>query len=236
MRVSQLLRSAVSLCLAITILGAHAARASAPEHATPAGGLGITGRVTVDGRDTITGSTFFSGGRIATADDSEATISLGGLGRVRYAPNSAGVLSFAAAATSGHLEGGVVTVSKPGGVSATFTTEDGTVAADAGEPAVFSIQVGDGGTTVSVQAGRAELSGSGGGRAVVAGESLTIAGGLLSQAVQRQNLSGRERAGLIIGIAVAVTLLTIIIAGTDEGEVRQEPCPITLSPIGDTPC
>lgn len=213
MRARKFRRGAVSLCLAITILGVHTTRGSAPGQPLLAGGLDFTGRVTVDGRDTIPGATFFSGGRIVTADDSEATISLGDLGRVRYAPNSAGVLSFAETATSGHVDGGLVTVSKPGGVSATFTTKDGTVEADAREAAVFSIDVTGGGTVVSSLSGRVELQSGDGVREVATGESASVGQG---GPAQGNSLSDNERLALGLGITGVIVAIIILVARGDE--------------------
>jgi hypothetical protein len=209
MRERQLWQRAVSLCLAITVLGAHATRGGARGAAVLAGSLDCTGRVTVDGRDTITGATFFPGGRVVTADGSEATISLGELGRVRYAPNSDGVLSFAEAATSGHLEGGLLTVSKPVGVSATFTTKDGTVAADAREAAVFSVEVNEGGTVVSSLSGRVQLRSGDGTREVAAGESASAGQG--GGAARGNGLSTGKRwaLGLTIGGMIAIIILSL---------------------------
>ena len=221
MRGRQFRRRAVSLCLAITILGAHTARGGAPKQATLAGGLDFTGRVTVDGHDTVPGATFFSGGRVATADDSEATISLGELGRVRYAPNSVGVLSFAETATGGRVEAGLITVSKPGGVSATFTTRDGTIAADDREAAVFSIDVTGGRTVVSSLSGRVALRSGDGAREVAAGESASVGQG--GGAAQGNSLSRRERWALGLGITGVVVAIIIVLARGDDDEPQISP-------------
>lgn len=224
MRVREFRRRAVSLCLAVAVLGMHTARGGAQRQAALAGGLDFTGRVTVDGRDAITGATFFSGGRIATADDSEATINLSELGRVRYAPNSAGVLSFAGAATGGHLEAGLITVSKPGGVSATFTTKDGTVAADAREAAVFSIDITGGGTVVSSLSGRVALRSGDVAREVAAGESASAGQG--GAPTQGNSLSDDERLAIGLGItAVIVAVIILVARGDDDSQFGGSPNP-----------
>ncbi|HLL75732.1 MAG TPA: hypothetical protein VK421_10760 [Pyrinomonadaceae bacterium] len=212
----QLWRRAVSLCLAFTILGVHTARGVAPGTAAPAGGLDVSGRVTVDGQDTLPGATFFSGGRIETADDSEATISLGELGRVRYDANSAGVLSFAEAATSGRLEGGRVTVSKPGGVTATFSTKDGTVAADVQEAAVFSIDVTGDGTVVSSLSGRVRLQAAGGGRELAPGESATFSQGGGTTQDDDDGLSNEKKAAIIVALGAVAAVVIILLARDDD--------------------
>ncbi|MEJ7615473.1 MAG: hypothetical protein WKF30_00540, partial [Pyrinomonadaceae bacterium] len=146
------------------------------------GELNASGQVLIDGSKAISGNTLFSDSTLETGENSGAVVSLGKLGRVEYLPNSSSKLSFADAVVSGSLEEGSVRVSKPAGVSTTFTTNEGTVVAIADAAAVFSLHVKDGHTVVAAESGRVELRGGDGeSTAVGAGET-----GIIAQQTQGQ--------------------------------------------------
>lgn len=218
----------LALFIAVAVFSVHTAAGAAAGPAVPAAGLDVTGLVTVDGQEAAAGGSFFSGGRVVTARDSEATINLGSFGRVRYAADSAGALSFADAATSGSLEAGQLTVSKPEGVSATFTTADATVAAGPEGAAVFSIDVAGGATAVTSLSGRVTLRGAGAGRDLTAGETVTASrGGLVTQNDDDDDdgLSNEEKAAIWLGVGGGIALVIILATtlGDDDEEVVISP-------------
>jgi hypothetical protein len=75
--------------------------------------------------------------------------------------------------------------------------------------------------------------------AAVAGQSLRAAHGSAPEPAppQGQNLSGKKKAGIFIGIAGALAAIIFVIAGQEDEEVIEEPCPnIIVSGVVIPPC
>ncbi|HEX3086662.1 MAG TPA: hypothetical protein VHP99_19150, partial [Pyrinomonadaceae bacterium] len=87
-------RKSIAFCVAVAVLSVYSmvTLAAAPQKAS--GELSVSGQVTVNGQAAISGATIFSDSVITTAGGSNATVSLGKLGRITLYPNSSIKLSF----------------------------------------------------------------------------------------------------------------------------------------------
>lgn len=104
------------------------------------GDITVSGSVTVNGQTAVSNTTFVSGSTVATGAGSNATISLGKLGRVEVQENSAVTLTFSPTSIIAMLDSGKIQVSNPVGVSATVTTKHATSIADTGQANNFYVQ------------------------------------------------------------------------------------------------
>ncbi|HWS55786.1 MAG TPA: FecR domain-containing protein [Pyrinomonadaceae bacterium] len=231
-------RRAARVFVALSVLNLVTAAAFASGGAAPvrdAGVLTADGAVTLDGAPATTGRTFFSGSRLTTAPGARALLSLGKLGRLELAAESALRLDFSAGGVTGGLDEGGVRVSAPRGATARVVTADASVEGDANAAALFTVRFEGGATLVSVQAGRVELRAGGVARPVNAGESVSSAGGAVPAAPQ--NLSRRERLGAVLGIGAALAVLLVVLAGRDDDELPFDECgPVVLSGVVVNPC
>ena len=153
-------RAAAAFVLTLSLLATQALAAPAApagERSRQLGELTSFGQVSVNGEEAMSGATVFPGSRFSTAKESGAIINLGGLGRVRLAPETAGLINFGEQGLQGTLEGGVFTVSKPEGVTALFSTKDAQVIPAVGTAAIFTVTVKGGKTIVKTEAGSVEL-------------------------------------------------------------------------------
>ena len=157
-------------------------------------------------------------------------LGLGQSGRAELLPRSSLVIDFGDDGVSGSLGAGGVRVSKPEGVAATVATGDGSVVAEPGAPAVFTVRYDEGRTSVETQAGEVRLRLKGGEIKVAAGERYAAGQDAPSAA---NNLSGKKKAGIFLAIGGAVALIAAIIAGNnDEEDVILKPSdPFAPSPF-----
>src|SRR5258706_8214430 len=102
------------------------------------GELAVSGDVTVNGQKVITGGTIFSDSVVLTAKDSNATVSLGKLGRIELLANTSVRLSFADNSIMGLIDSGRARVSTPAGAVVTMTTKDGSAMVDGTQATTFS--------------------------------------------------------------------------------------------------
>lgn len=151
------------VCVAAVILVVPAALAltgSEPQGASgPSGKLiAVVGDVSLNGTSAISGATVFSDSTVTTAKGSSAVVSLGKLGRVEVMEESTMKLSFDDGSVSvGMLDAGRVRVSSSPGITATVTTNDGQVVADARGRQMFTVDTSCGNTFVAVKVGTVEL-------------------------------------------------------------------------------
>lgn len=111
------IRKALSLCLCLAIFAAYSTVALAVSGKT-AGELTVSGTgangeapfVLVNGEAAKSGRSIFSSSTISTPDQATALVSMGKLGQIQLAPNSAMTLSFGDSSISGDLTAGSVTV------------------------------------------------------------------------------------------------------------------------------
>ena len=224
--------AALLLTAALLNLSAIAPRAAAAAAARHTGEVTIADGLAVDGLQAVRGQTFFSGSRLAAAAKSISLLSLGNLARLELTEDAALPLDFDEDSLGGALERGRLRVYAPRGVEADFSTADARVKTDAGEAVSFTLRSSEGFTEVSVQSGALEVRSNDSARTLKAGESFTTKPGPQAQ----QNSSNRKRAGFIIAIASAVTLVAIVLARRSDEEVPDfGGCVIVLSP-GAQPC
>src|SRR2546423_955688 len=162
-------RKSIAFCVAVAILSVYSMVALAtPGQKAASGELSVSGQVTVNGQAAISGATIFSESVITTAANSNATVSLGKLGRVELYPNSSIKLSFSNGNISGYLDAGRVQVSTLAGNSAIITAKDGAAVADASQASTFMVDLECGNMVVASQAGTVELRSGGSAKAVAA--------------------------------------------------------------------
>ena len=94
-------------------------------------------------------------------------------------------------------------------VRAEITTADGAIVADPVQPAQFRIQVEECNTNLSVQSGHVGIRTGDKMRWVAAGESFSTADA--SAPMPQQNLNGKKKAGLIIGLGTAAAIIIWLI-------------------------
>lgn len=236
-------RRAVALVAAAALLNltgraAAAAPAAPPSAPAPTGQVTVAAGLTLDGSPAASGQTFFPGSTASAAPRSRPALSLGNRARLELAGGATLKLDFTANALGGSLEAGAARVYAPQGVAATLATADATVASDpAAGAALFTVRVSEEGTTLSVQSGRVEMRAGGRTLAAGAGESLRAANGSAPAPPQNQNMSGRKKTGLFVGIAAALAAVILVVTGRkdEEEELDFGDCPITLSPTDGPP-
>jgi len=163
-------RKFVAMVVAAAVLSVYSMLALASPGAR-SGELSVSGDVTVNGQKALSGGTIFSDSVIVTAKDSRATVSLGKLGRIELMPNTSARLSFTDSSISGLLDSGRARVSTPAGVTVALTTKDGAVTVDGAQATAFTASLANGNTTVSTEAGLAELRAGTTVTKIAAGES-----------------------------------------------------------------
>src|SRR5438093_1156356 len=102
-----------------------------------------------------------------------------------------------------------VSYSSPTGVRADITTADGAIVSDPVQPAQFRIQVEECNTNLSVQTGHVGIRTGDKVRWVAAGDSVSTADA--SAPMPQQNLNGKKKAGLIIGLGTAAAIIIWLI-------------------------
>ena len=167
-------RKPIAACVALAILSVYSMVVLAsPAAKAPSAELSVTGQVTVNGENALSGVTLFSDSTITTAAKSSATVNLSKLGRVEVAPSTGLKLSFNETSVLGMLENGSAHVSTLPGVAVNFTTADGIVAVDGSQPTSFTVNVVEGVTSVTTHTGVAQLNVNGSVRSIAAGETGT---------------------------------------------------------------
>ncbi|PYS49861.1 MAG: hypothetical protein DMF68_08820 [Acidobacteria bacterium] len=90
--------------------------------------------ILVDGNNANSGTTIFSGARLQTPEDVDATIQLGSAGKLYIQPNSDLIVSFNNESIDVRLATGNAFVAASAGVKYSVTTPDGKTALSVGEP------------------------------------------------------------------------------------------------------
>jgi hypothetical protein len=106
-----------------------------------AGQLIVTGSVTLNERRAVTGTTVFTGSKIAVAcaKGNGAIVNLGRLGRVELTPGTKIMLKFVDGVISGDLLEGKAVVNTPAGVKVSINTPDGVIASEGKEATVTPV-------------------------------------------------------------------------------------------------
>ena len=167
-------RKPIAACVAIAILSVYSMVVLAsPAAKAPSGELSVSGLVTVNGENALSGGTIFSDSIINTAEKSSATVNLSKMGRVQMAPSSNAKLSFTETSVGGLLDSGTVHVSTLAGVTVSFVTKDGTVVVDGSQPTSITVNVVKGVTSLTTHTGVAELRTGNSIKHLAAGETAT---------------------------------------------------------------
>jgi len=169
----------------------------------------INGTVAINGTRAESGQTLFSGSTIRTDTESESLVNLRNSGRLKLGSGTILNLGFSESTLSGSLTVGSVDCASPKGVRAEIMTADGAIVADPIQPAQFRIQVEECNTNLSVQSGHVGIRTGAKVRWVAAGESFSTADA--SATVPQQNLNGKKKAGLIIGLGTAAAIIIWLI-------------------------
>lgn len=217
--------------VAISVAAAVLSVSSMLTLATPgarSGELSVSGEVTVNGQKAISGGTIFSDSVIVTAKDSNATVSLGKLGRIELLANTSVRLSFADNSISGLLDSGRARVSTPAGVSVSLTTKDGSVVVDGSQATSFTTSTENGKTTVATEAGLAELRSGTVVTKIAAGESGVAGTPQTTSDDSDRKLSGGALAALIIATGGAIA--AIIWVSRDKNDLNFGGTVVVVSP------
>lgn len=166
-------RKSIAAFLAIAVWSVYSMVVLAAPGAKASGELSVSGQVMVDGQKVFSGGTLFSDSTITTADQSNASVNISKLGHVQLAPNSSLRISFAEKSLTALLETGTATVSTLAGITVNVATKDGTVVVNGNEATSFTLNAAKGRTTLSTQAGMAELRSGASVKQVAAGSSAT---------------------------------------------------------------
>jgi hypothetical protein len=137
------------------------------------GEITVSGQVTVNGQTAVSNSTIVSGSTIVTGANSSAIVSLGKTGRVEILADSNLVLNFSENSIVGILSSGRARVANAAGVSATITTKDAAVIADAGQTNNFLVEVECSHTHLDTTSGMVTMREGTNDRQVAAGTSAT---------------------------------------------------------------
>lgn len=234
-------RRGVALLAAASLLAVSGRAAAAAPLTPPAptGEVVVAAGLTLDGSPAAPGQTVFSGSTARAAAPRRPALSFGNLARVELSGGGALRLDFSASSVGGALEAGGARVYAPRGVAAALQTADASVTSDAAAgPALFSVFVSGEGTTLSVQTGRVEMRAGGRVLAAAAGQTLRAAHGSAPEPATPQGnaLSGKQKAGLFVGIAAALAAVILVVTGREEEEELDfGGCVITLSPTDGPP-
>ena len=215
--------------------------AGADAKPSPSGQVTAAGGLTLDGSPAVAGQTFFNGSVASAAERTRPTLALDNLARLELSGGTTLRLNFSAKMFGGSLEAGGMLVYAPRGVAASLTTADASVMSDpSSEATLFSVEVSEDGTTLTVQAGRVEMRAGGRSLAAEAGQSLRAAHGSAPAPTppQGNNLSSKKKTGIFVGIAAALAAVIIVIAGRDDDEIPppEIPCPVpSISPVFPLP-
>ena len=212
--IAALVAIAVWSIYSMVVLAAPGAKASAE--------LSVSGHVTVNGEKMFSGGTVFSDSTIVTNDLSTASVNISKLGHLQLGANSSLRLSFADNTLVALLENGTANVSTLAGVTVNLTTKDGTVVVDGSEATSFVVNATPTGTSVTTQAGIAELRSGSSVKQIAAGTSAT-AGTPMMQDCPRGDcpdtgMSGGALAALLLGIGGAVA--AVIWAVTQDNDLN----------------
>lgn len=194
--IAALVAIAVWSVYSMVVLAAPGAKASAE--------LSVSGNVTVNGEKMFSGGTVFSDSTIATDTQSSASVNISKLGHVQLGANSSLRISFAKDSLVALLEHGTANVSTVAGVSVNLTTKDGSVIVDGSEATSFVVNASRTGTSVTTQAGIAELRSGGSVKQIAAGSSATAGTPNPQTDDDDDDMSGGALAVLLLAIGGAV--------------------------------
>lgn len=200
-------RNSIAAFLAIAVLSLYSMVVLAAPGAKASGELSTSGQVTVNGEKVTSGGTIFTDSTIITADQSNASVNISKLGRVELAPNSSLRLSFADNNLNAMLETGSAHVSTLAGITVNLTTKDGSVVVDGSKATSFTVNASRGRTSVSTEAGLAQLRAGSTVKQIAAGESATAGMPTPQGDKDEGGMSGGALAVLLLAVGGAVAAI-----------------------------
>ncbi len=200
----------------------------------PLGIVTVTGSVSINGRDAISGQSLFPTSTIVTSVESESLIEFVSSARLKIEAQSDLTVNSSSARISGMLNDGRLAGFLPASVLLDFKTADASITTRTLEPVMFSIQSGEcSGTTLIVQTGSLDIHAAGSLHTVKAGESFSTAPNSSSPQTSQNNFSHRKRVGLLIGIGATIGIILAVVLGRNDNQKNLfGGCVITLSPTG----
>ncbi|HKO62423.1 MAG TPA: hypothetical protein VJV03_14765 [Pyrinomonadaceae bacterium] len=195
-------RKLIATFVTVSVLSVYSMVVLASPSAKAASGeLSIVGQVTVNGEAATYGGTLFSDSVITTGEKSAATVNLSKLGRVELSPSSNLKLSFTDKSIQGLLENGMAHISTIAGTSVNFVTTDGVIVLDGSQATSVTVAVVNGATSLTTDAGIAQLHVGGTIKHVAAGESVNT---VPQTDDDDDDLSGGALAVLLLAVGGAV--------------------------------
>jgi ferric-dicitrate binding protein FerR (iron transport regulator) len=214
----------ITYCVVVAVLNAYTLTALAsPGAIRPRGDLSVTGLVTLNGEDAISGTTVFSSSSLTTARDSAAVIKLIDLGHVTLLQNTAFSIEYSASRIAGSLDSGGAEFSALEGASVEVSAGGVRVTSDAGGAASFSVRRSGDVTTVAALRGTLMLEEGGRQLRVAAGEYFST--GMASPAAGGQQPpdddddTGRKAAFLLLGIGAVVAAIILVVTRSDNDDL-----------------
>ncbi|HKR61827.1 MAG TPA: hypothetical protein VJS64_19225 [Pyrinomonadaceae bacterium] len=220
-------RKSVAAFVAVAVLSVYSMVALAGAKVA-SGELSISGQVTVNGQKVISGGTLFSGSTVVTAENSRAIVTLSKMGRIELSPKSSLILNFTEDSVTGMLDKGVAKVSTVTGISVNISTRDGAVVVDGSQATSFTVSTNRGNTSVSTEAGLAELRSGTATQQIAAGENGTAGTPNPQTDDDDDDMSGGALAVLLLAVGGAVA--AVLYAAHHNDEFQFAGNPIVISP------
>jgi hypothetical protein len=230
-------RQAIATLIAVALLNLIATAGYAKPKPGPdvtaaaiIGTLVVNGIVTVNGSPAVSGQTLFTGSGITTSAESESTLALQNQARLKLERETSLRIEFSKAGLSAALDVGAMRALIPTSVRVGISTPDAVITPDPNQAAAFSVLVEACSTTLIVETGHVEIRSGDKVTSILSGESFSTGGGPQAPSGSH-SLSGRKKAGLMIGIGGAVAILLLALRG--EEQTNEQPgggCVIILSP------
>lgn len=197
-KITVLIRKALSVALMVTVGSFYSlVTSTAFAQASPAmaGFLSARGAVSLNGIETVSGATVFSGSQVKTATNGSAIVSLGKLGQIDIAADSELTLELGAGVIGGRLQSGRATISAPMGVAVNITTVDGVAVADGKQASVLTVDVVNGNTRVASARSDATVMSGNKVEMVAAGQEISVGPQSNQQDDQKNKRKGGAGAG-----------------------------------------
>jgi ferric-dicitrate binding protein FerR (iron transport regulator) len=206
----------------LAILNAYTLTSLAsPGAVLPKGDISVSGQVTLDGHDAVSGATVFSSSNVTTAQDSGAVINLADLGNIRLLQNTNFNLAYTASGYAGSLDSGYAEFASVKGASAEVSAGGLMVTADAGDAASFSVKTENGVTNVAAVYGKLIVKDGDRQLEVAAGQQYST--GMVSAAAGGQDPQqkdddhkNRKLAFLLLGIGSVVAAVVLVTTNSDS--------------------
>ncbi|MEP7341434.1 MAG: hypothetical protein ABI977_27130 [Acidobacteriota bacterium] len=138
------------------------------------GQISLARQVSINGSNAIAGQTIFSGSRVKVANQGNAVLNLGRLGRIELGANSDFALRVAGNVIGGELTAGCVTISAPASVNIELNTAKGAITSDGKSPSSFLVGVQGIAANILPTLGTVKITTGGKTEKAAAGEFLSL--------------------------------------------------------------